>query len=165
MDYHLLRLFNCCPICVSQLHLPTVKLASGVAVAATPWQLTPVHPESQKRRHLHQDLKTLQDWVSTMDEWILFIYHKSVLYCIPVSLTCGHKWNQWMLYTSCTATLTWTHLSWMCFCNTKAWTHVTQVHNRHANTHKLFTSCEHVWDNRQMLPIVSAHLSRQNNIA
>ena len=87
MDYHLLRLFNCCPICVSQLHLPTVKLASGVAVAATPWQLTPVHPESQKRRHLHQDLKTLQDWVLRwMNEYWLYIMN----HCFTASQSAWH---------------------------------------------------------------------------
>ena len=87
MDYHLLRLFNCCPICVSQLHLPTVKLASGVAVAATPWQLTPVHPESQKRRHLHQDLKTLQDWVLRwMNEYWLYIMNQ----CFTASQSAWH---------------------------------------------------------------------------
>ena len=57
--------------------------------------------------------------------WIIALLHPSQLDMWPQveSMNALHILH-------CDIDLNWTHLSWMCFCNTKAWTHVTQVHNR-----------------------------------
>ena len=95
-------------------HAVSLILAGGVAVAATPWQLTPLHHEEktpvtvplcftynvccESSSILYQDLKTFINWVLW---WMTMFISTNIIYmlvhmcnCILVTLTCVHRWNE-----------------------------------------------------------------------